>query len=296
MHFSQKTIDYLALIGGILCLSLSSLFIRWSQAPGVVTSFFRVGIATSVMAPFFLPKIRSIKLTKTLLLAPFLGGLFSALDQAVWSTSIGLTRVANATLLNNTAPLWVALVALLVFHEKLNRKFWLGLALTLVGAFIVMGNDIVNQPNLSWGDVLALGSGIIYAGYFLAMQRGRENLSPLVYMGLVNTFSCLTLFGVCLIFRQPLTGFPLSTYLVFLGAALISQITGHLSLSYAMGHLSASVVSPTMIAQPVLTAVMAIPLLGENLHLWQWIGGVVVLVGIAIVNKQNTKGVQGLNS
>jgi drug/metabolite transporter (DMT)-like permease len=295
MHFSRKAIVYLALIGGILCLSLSSLFIRWSQAPGVVTSFFRVGIATSVMAPFFLPKIRSIKLTKALLLAPLLGGIFSALDQAVWSTSIGLTRVANATLLNNTAPLWVALVAWLIFHERLNRKFWLGLALALIGAFIVLGNDIVNQPSLSWGDGLALISGIIYAGYFLAMQRGRENLSPLVYMGLVNTFSCLTLFAICLIFHQPLTGFPASTYLVFLGAALISQITGHLFLSYAMGHLSASIVSPTMIAQPVLTAVMAIPLLGENLHLLQWIGGAAVLAGIAIVNNQNSKEVQVMN-
>ncbi len=289
MHPPRFTLPYFALAAGVVCLSFSSLFIRWSQAPGVVTSFFRMGIATTVMAPFFLRPARQVKFTKGLWIAPVLGGLFAAFDQAIWSTSIGYTRVANATLLNNTAPVWVALAAWLIFREKLKGIFWLGLALAMGGATVVLGSDVIAHPSLSWGDLLALISGLFYAAYYLAMQHGRRDLSPLVFMGVANTFSCLTLLAICLVFHQPLTGFSTQTYLVFLGAALISQITGHLSLSYALGHLPASMVAPTMIAQPVLTGLIAIPLLGESLHLGQWLGGIAVLAGITLVNNGRMK-------
>jgi drug/metabolite transporter (DMT)-like permease len=62
-------------------------------------------------------------------------------------------------------------------------------------------------------------------------------------------------------------------------------LTGYLALGYALGHLPASVVSPTMLGQPVLTALLAIPILGESLHPVQWIGGLVVLGGIYLVNR-----------
>ena len=292
MHQPQRILPYLALVTGVICLSLSSIFIRWSQAPGVVTSFFRMGIATTVLAPFFLGKTPQVKLTKGLLwLAPVLAGLFAALDQAIWSTSIGFTRVANATLLNNTAPIWVALAAAFLFGEQLKSVFWIGLVLAMGGAGVVLGSDVVSQPNISWGDFLALVSSFFYAAYYLAMQVGRRRLSPLLFMGFANTIACLVLFAICLVTHQPLTGFNAHTYLIFFGAALISQVCGHLSLSYALGHLPASLVAPTMIAQPVLTALLAIPLFGEILYPGQWIGGISVLAGIFLVHNGRRLGI-----
>jgi drug/metabolite transporter (DMT)-like permease len=82
-----------------------------------------------------------------------------------------------------------------------------------------------------------------------------------------------------------LTGYSPRTYLVFLAAALLPQLTGYLAMGYALGHLPASVVSPTMLGQPVLTALLAIPLLGENLQPVQWIGGLVVIAGIYLVHR-----------
>ena len=84
---------------------------------------------------------------------------------------------------------------------------------------------------------------------------------------------------------KPLTGYSPQTYLAFLGAGLISQTIGYFSVAYALGHLPAAVVSPTMIAQPVLTALLAIPLVGEALLPAQVMGGVMVLAGIYLVNR-----------
>jgi drug/metabolite transporter (DMT)-like permease len=95
----------------------------------------------------------------------------------------------------------------------------------------------------------------------------------------------LTTFLFSLIFGLKLYGFPLTTYLCFLAAGVVTQSIGFLALSFALGRLPASVVSPTMILQPVLSAVLAIPLLGESLQPGQWIGGMAVLGGILMVNR-----------
>jgi drug/metabolite transporter (DMT)-like permease len=286
MIFIKKFGPYLALCSGILALSLSSLFIRWANAPGTVTSFYRMMIAGLVITPFFFRHINSgTTFSKKLIVLPLLGGLFTALDHSVWSTAIGMTKVANATLLNNIAPLWVALFAVLILRERLGRKFWVGLVFTLAGAGVVLGNDLIMNPHLSSGDILALASSLFYAGYFLVTQRARQKLDTLTYIYLVIVTCSAILLGINLVLGKPLTGYPSQTYLAFLGAALISQIIGYFSITYALGHLPAAVVSPTMIAQPVLTALLAIPLIGEPLLTSQWLGGLAVLAGIYLVNR-----------
>jgi hypothetical protein len=59
MPASKKQIlPYLALAYGVLSLSFSGLFVRWSQAPGPVTSFYRMTTATLLMLPVILVHLR----------------------------------------------------------------------------------------------------------------------------------------------------------------------------------------------------------------------------------------------
>lgn len=297
--FSKQLLPYLALVSGILALSLSALFVRWAQAPGTVTSFYRMLVAAIVLFPLLLRQKNNLKSSlKKWWLFPVLGGLFTAIDHATWSTSISYTYVGNATLFNNLAPLWVSLIALIVWHEKLTRKFWLGLVFTLSGAVIVLAANLIFQPQFSRGDGLAIFSSLFYAGYFLITQRGRQYFDTLSYVWVVAVVSAVVLLGINLFSKQPLTGYPPTTYLAFLGAGLISQVIGYFSVGYALGHLPASIVSPTMITQPVITALMAIPLAGEILLPIQWLGGLIVLFGIYLINRsynQTVKKAQALN-
>ncbi len=54
MKINKRILPYLGLLAGVFALSMSSIFIRWAEAPGVVTSFFRMSIASVVMLPFFI--------------------------------------------------------------------------------------------------------------------------------------------------------------------------------------------------------------------------------------------------
>lgn len=282
----RRFLPYLALGTGILALSCSAILTKLAHAPGPVTAFYRMTLAAVILAPLFVWNVRKLdgKLDRCLLVLPLLGGLFTALDHAVWNTSVNMTSAANAALLGNTAPLYVALVAWLVFREKLNGKFWLGLAFALGGAAVVMGNDFLNHPTLGVGDLLALLAGAFYGGYFLITQRGRQKLDTLSYVWLATLVAGLFNLALSLALRMPLTGYPPQSYLALLGLALFPQVAGYLLVGYSLGHLPASVVSPTMILQPVLTALLAIPLLGEGLQPAQWIGGLIVLTGIFLVH------------
>jgi drug/metabolite transporter (DMT)-like permease len=163
------------------------------------------------------------------------------------------------------------------------------LVITLAGAAIVLGTDFLRQPSLGIGDLLAITAGIFYAGYFLVTQRGRIHWDTLSYIWIVGLVSSLCLLGFSLGMGMPVTGYPLQSYLAFLGAALESQTGGYLAVGYALGHLPASLVAPTMLGQPEVTALLAIPLLGESLSSSQVLGGVAVIAGIYIVHTSREK-------
>lgn len=286
-------LPYLALAAGIISLSLSAMFVRWAEAPGPVTALYRTSIATLILAPFFIRQnYQNSTIRRNNILFPLLGGIFTGFDFALWNTSLSFTTAANATLLGNTAPLWVALVSWLFFKEKFGRGFWGGLALALGGATLVMGTDFLLHPHLGLGDLMAIGTGMFYAGYMVCTQFGRKSIDALSHVWLVGLSASVTLVIINLILGNPFTGYSTQTWLVFLASAIVSQVIGYQSITYALGHLPAAVVSPTMIGQPILTAILAIPLLGEIPTPLQALGGLLALAGIYRVNQSHAQKTQ----
>jgi drug/metabolite transporter (DMT)-like permease len=82
---------------------------------------------------------------------------------------------------------------------------------------------------------------------------------------------------------QPLQGYPPTTYLTFVAMAVITQIFGYFSISFALGYLPASIVAPSLLGQPVITAILAGLLLGEAFSSSQVLGGLAVLSGVYVV-------------
>jgi drug/metabolite transporter (DMT)-like permease len=277
---------YLALGVGILSLSFSAIFVRWANAPGIVASFYRVAIATALLAwPFYRRVKAQESLSRQGLRFAVLGGLFFAADLALWATGVVLSGATNPTLLANTAPLWVGLGTLVIFRRRLKVMFWVGLLLAMTGAVVILGLDSLRSVSLGVGTLLGLLAGIFYGGYFLVTQRGRETLDSLTYFWPAAVTSTLGLLVLSLALRQPLSGYPASTYLNFVALGLVTQVFGYLAINHALGYLPASIVAPTMLGQPVMTAILAGPLLGEALSPWQVLGGLAVLAGVYVVHR-----------
>ena len=286
----KTLLAYLALGTGILALSFSAMFVRWANAPGPVTAFYRLFFSIFLLFPFFVSRARTNSALKSWsIVFPLLAGVFTACDLGLWTASLSYTTASNATLLGNTAPLWVALGTWLILKQKLTAAFWRGLAITLLGAALIMGTDFILHPRFGIGDAMAVSTGFFYGGYFLFTERSRARFDPVIHIWLVGVGASLSLFIVNKMLQYPLSGYPTHTWLIFLATAIVSQLIGYMCLAYALGHLPASVVSPTMILQPVVTTILAIPLLAEIPSVWQGIGGIIALVGIYVVNESHNR-------
>lgn len=211
-----------------------------------------------------------------------LGGALFGADLAAWATGVTLSNAVDPTLLANTAPIWVGIGAMLFFRERMRLGFWIGLALATLGAGLVIG---VSARGATLGALLGLLAGVFYAGYFLVTQRGRQQLDTLSYFWLYSASSAVLLLLLAIVTGSPLTGYPPRSYAVFLLMGVVTQMIGYFSISYALGVLPASVVSPTLLGQPVVTAALAGPLLGELLGSQQLIGGAAVMLGVFVVHR-----------
>lgn len=283
---ARKWLPYAALGAGLVMLGLSAIFVRLSQAPGIVAAFFRMSIAMLVVAPAFGVRVRKRGTGVFALAGPaVLAGILFAADLATWSSGVVISGATNPTLMANTAPVWVGLGAWLLFGERQSRSFWLGLMLAMSGAILVLGLDTLESLDLGGGTLLGLLAGIFYGGYFLATEKGRSRLDSISFFWLSGITASILLAGLALGLGQPLAGYPSRSYLYLILLALGPQTLGWLAINYAQGHLPASLVAPTLLGQPVATALLAGPILGERISLLEALGGLVVLGGVLLVHR-----------
>lgn len=286
---STHFLSYLCLFISILAISFGIFFIRWARVPGPVSATYRMGLALLFQLPYLAFRKRSPFVRPAAKWSGFalLAGGSMGVNLALWSTAVLMTKVANASLLTNSAPIFVAIFSWLILRTRLNRSFWIGLVLAVSGMAVVIGMDFILEPSLNPGNLLALASALFYAAYYLLIARSRQGIGTFDTVILSELGACAVLGTYCLAANLPLTGFSPLTWLMFCLNALITQVIGYLAMTYALGHLPAWIISPTMNLQPVLTALLAIPIMGETLRWNQIVGGIVVVSGIYILNRTN---------
>ncbi len=282
---SGRSLAYLTLVGGILCIGWSAIFVRWTDIPGPASAFYRLLIPALVLAPTWLWDRKKPAVNGQTLAIICGGGAFFALDLAFYNTSILKTSAANATLLGNNTPIFVGLLSWLMFRRRPNAAFWLGLALAVAGSLVIVWGDLAQRAHLGWGDAMALAASACFAVYLLATEQVRGHTGTLVFLRLAIVSSAAFLLVLNLAMRVPL-GIPSGrSYAALLGLGLVSQLGGYLALTYAMGHLPATVTSVSLLSQGPLTALLAAVFLGEPLTRPLLIGGALVLLGIGLANR-----------
>ncbi len=282
---------YTALFGGLLFLGFSAIIIKSADAPGIVTSFYRMGIGTVVLCIPFVYNMLKKNLhfpVKGIMMA-VLGGICFGIDLSLWSTGVVVSNATVPTIFANTAPVWVGIGSMLFFREKHNPKFWVGLVLAVVGISLVVKNDIFSANGILFGSLLGLASGLFYGTFCLVSQVGRKLVDTLSYL-FITTFSSAVVLAFCvIIFNYEFTGYNQQTYLHFLAFGIGVQIFGWYLVNYSQGYLPASIVSPTLLGQPLITAFLALVLLHEHLTIWHISGGIIVITGIYVVHFSRNK-------
>jgi len=285
---------YAALALAIAGITWSAIFVRWAGVPGTASAFYRVLIAGAVLIPWAAyarasaPKgrpVRSVPARQAWLAVA--GGVFFALDLALWNTSLMRTQAAVASILGNNTPFFVGMMSWLILRRRPRASFWIGPALALTGCLLIISADLRRggaAGELS-GDLLALVASVFFAAYLMTTQRIRASMDTLTFNTLAIAGSIVTLFAICVALRIPLTGYPPRAWLALAGLGLVTQLMAYYALVYALGHLPATITSVGLLAQVPGTALLAMLFLGEPLTAVQVLGGAVVLAGIYVVNR-----------
>ena len=285
-HISHSK-AYAVLALGVFAIGWSALFVRWSGVPGWTSAFWRMTLAQLVFVPWALASrgAGARRPSRAATRDAIIAGVFFAADLALFNTAVMVSSAANATLLGTNAPIFVALGAWLLYRDRPTRRFWIGFALSFAGMVAIVGMDVMRHPHLGLGDAFAVGGAACYAGYLLYVRRSRQEIDALTFSAISGVAAAVTLLVICLVIGTPLRGYSSQSWWALIGLALVTQVVGHLSVAYALGRLPVSRTSIALLGQAPLTAILAVPLLGERLTAMQLVGGALVLGGIYIVNR-----------
>ena len=304
----RRSTIVISLLSGIAAVSTASIFIKLAQnggAPSIVIAAARLTIAAVVLAPIaFLRYRNELKsLARGEWALALLSGLFLAIHFASWITSLQYTSVASSVVLVTTTPLWVALVAPLVLHERAGTSTYVGLALALGGGIIVGLSDgcawqsgrLACPPVLTLvdrtaflGDFLALAGAWMAAGYLLVGRKLRARMDLIPYIFIVYGISAILLIGFMLILRESLSGFAPSVYLWFILLAFIPQLFGHSVFNWALKYVPTSFVSITLLGEPVGSTILAYFIFLQQPGWIKIVGAVLILAGIWLAARGNT--------
>ena len=287
MRFIEKN-PMIMIFVGVVGISLSSIFVKYSQAPSAVTAAFRLLWTVLFLTPVVLGKkpVRQelVKAPAKLVWLSVLSGLFLAIHFVLWFESLRHTSVASSTTIVCTEVVWVCLGYCLFLKGRISRKALLCIGLTLLGSVLIAYSDSGSGSGF-YGDMLALLAAIAVAVYTLIGRIVREKLSTTVYTYMVYTACATVLVITCIAQGYRLLSYGWSGVIVGFLLALFSTILGHSIFSWCLKYFSPSFVSASKLCEPVVAAMMAGILFGEIPTPLQLLGGTLIIGGVAYYSR-----------
>lgn len=213
----------------------------------------------------------------------FLGLTGMALYQLMLNAGERTVPAATASMLINLSPVFTALAAHALLHERIGRRGWLGIAIAFVGAStIALAGD--GGFGLRHGALLVVGAAVAQAAFFVAQKpllRDYGSLELVAWAMIVGALVALPLApGAGTAVADASAGSTLAVVLLGLGSSAV----GFVSFAYAVSRIDVSRAASTLYAVPVVTIGIAWLWLGELPGAVSVLGGAIALAGVAITN------------
>ncbi len=282
-------IAYLVLLATLLLWSgnwIVARAVRDEISPGIATAG-RLLIVLLVLAPFvffnLLKKIQNLKRRDWHILFAlgfFGGGLHLALQ---W-LGLHYTTATSGMMYLSTSPIFVLLMARPLLGEPIGARQWLGVGISFLGVFSIASQGRIDSLTFNIGDLMALASMAMWAGYTVFLRLRRDALETPEFLAVI----CL--FGLC--FVSPWVAFEffegIKTNLSRAGAfAILYSAIGSLLLAYAgwsyvVTRIGAARAGVTMHLMPGFGVLLAMLFLDEVPRWYHGAGIALILAGVGL--------------
>jgi drug/metabolite transporter (DMT)-like permease len=270
----------------VLAVSASAIFIRLAEAPAIAIAFWRCALGAAVLLPPALVRKDSFPRGRALYVG-IASGVALGAHFGFWISSLDYTSVAASVVLVSTQPVFVAVLAYLLFGERTTPLSFLGIVIAIAGTALIAFDRTVGSAALL-GNVLALVGAVAVAVYVLIGRSSRTTggVGVLPYSVVVySAAAATTLLPVALGFEVRLWGYSGETWFWLAAITAGPQLMGHTVFNWALRYVQASIISGTILAEPVVAALLAWLVLSERPGLLTIVGGAVVLAGLYFLLK-----------
>ncbi len=153
------------------CMALFGVFVKAASLAGgsSLTINFTVYLgATLLTLPYMIKQGKEFFKTEYFLYH-FLRAAFGVLASFLYLFSLRYIPLVNATLLFNTAPIFIPILGLFILNEKVSPKCWLAVFLGLIGIAIIIhpNKNILSNP----ADLIGLASGFSLAVAYVYIKK-----------------------------------------------------------------------------------------------------------------------------
>ena len=192
-----------------------------------------------------------------------------------------LTTAANTIILQFTAPIFAMIMTWFLLHKKPQRIDVITCAVVFVGIifFFIDGISAGNQL----GNILALLSGIAYAGVFMMNSfEQSDSLSSILYGQMLSA-----VIGIGFVFKE--TDFSTSVLLLMAALGLLQLALAYIFMAKGLETVNAVTASLTAAIEPVLNPILVAVFYKEKITGLALIGAVIVLGTVLIYNVRQAR-------
>ena len=171
-----------------LCMSLGGPIIRLADdsTPWQFLFYRSIGAAAIILVYFLVTRRPVLELVRSAGVNGLVGGLGLAVAFTGYVWGVMHSTVANALFLISASPLVAAFLGWMVLRERVARSMWFAMFGVIVGVTIMIGEGLAEADLL--GDLAALASAVGFAGFSVAIRRGRDtDMSPTILIGAAIT-------------------------------------------------------------------------------------------------------------
>ncbi|MBD2603583.1 DMT family transporter [Scytonema hofmannii FACHB-248] len=290
--YSKETGAIIAIFIAILIFGIMPILIRWSEneiGPNatmfnrcwIASVFFGLWQEISLIHQRWLGEQPILKesLNNQQILLLLATSVFFCATQLFWAWSLTQTSLANSALIHNLTPFFTALGGYLLFNQRFDYKFLIGLIIASVGTIVLGLCDLQIGSIKLQGDLLAFLSALFYAAYFLGIEKLRTQLTVTTILSWI--YRIVTLFFVVILLTVKDEWFPHSWngWLAVITLAL-ALIVSHGLLVYSLKYLSSSFVAMINLFDPAVTGFFAWMIFAEALNWLNLVAFVIIVLGI----------------
>ena len=246
-------------------------------------AFFRVliGGLTLIIVSVLVKGLETLKVNGFFKRLVVLGALLAAGWYFLFQ-AMKLIPIGAAVLINYLAPVFVAVLAPSVLHERLEKKIAIAIVLSILGVFLIsyqgLGSGGLNILGIIFGLLAAISYGgfVIYSKQTLAML---SYYTVAIYSYLV---SALILSPSLLLIKSPLS--PNSLILLFLMGVLNTGVAVTLYLK-GLRSLKAQEAATITYLEPLSAIIFGYFMLGQEISIGIILGGALILTSQYLVVK-----------